>query len=312
MRDVELLTQALPYMRRHRKKTFLVKLGGALVERPDVLARLAKDVSLLVHVGIRVCVVHGGGPQASKLAERLGVQQQFIDGRRITDAATLEVTKMVFAGKINLEIQGALRRESIPAVGLSGMSGDILRAVRRKPTEFEDRDTGEKRVIDMGHVGDVKRVNTRLLRVLMKQGYVPVVSSLGADKDGNVLNINADTVAMELAVDLGAHKLLQLTNVDGILRDRDDPSSLISELTVDDIEDEITAGVIAGGMIPKVRMAAEALRRGVKRVHMLNGERPHSLLTELFTREGAGTLITKKPRKPRSGPLTSRDTEEEE
>ena len=298
MKDVEILTQALPYMRRHRKKVFLVKFGGALIEDPEVLARLAKDISLLVHTGIRVCVVHGGGPQASKLAERLGVEQQFIDGRRITDEATLEVTKMVFAGKINLEIQGALRREAIPAVGLSGMSGDILRAVRRKPTEFEDRDTGEKRVVDMGHVGDVRRVNTRLLRVLMKQGYVPVVSSLGADRDGNVLNINADTVAMELAVDLGAHKLLQLTNVDGILRDPSDPDSLISEITLDEIEEEIAAGVIAGGMIPKARMAAEAIRRGVKRVHMLNGEKPHSLLRELFTREGAGTLILKTHRPP--------------
>ena len=292
MMDVEILLQALPYIRRHKGTTLLVKMGGALADDVDALGSLALDLALLVSVGIRVCVVHGGGPQATELANRLGVEQQFVEGRRITDEATLEVTKMVFAGKINLEILAALRAEGLRAVGLSGVSADILHATRRPPTEVKNHETGETAMVDMGHVGDIQDVDGRLLRVLMDEGYVPVVNPLGADQAGNVLNINADTVAMRLAAELDADKFLLLTDVRGILRDPDDPESLVSSITAAEIESQIEAGNIAAGMIPKTRNCVEALRAGVPRAHILSGREPHALLLELFTKDGAGTLIT--------------------
>ena len=292
MKKVEILMQAMPYIRRHRGKTFVVKLGGAVADEKAGLASLAQDLALLVNVGIRVCVVHGGGPQATQLAERLGHKAEFIDGRRVTDEATLEIAKMVFAGKISLDILGALRAEDLKAVGLSGVAGDIIHAKRREPAPYKDPVTGETRIVDMGHVGDIVSVDTRLLSVLMDSGFVPVVNSLGADEKGNVLNINADTVATRLAIDLRADKFLFMTDVDGILRDKSDPKSLISSITAAQIDLEIKSGVIAGGMIPKVKACVDALKGGVQRVHILNGNREHTLLLELFTKRGAGTLIT--------------------
>ena len=292
MKKVEILMQALPYIRRHRGKTFLVKCGGAVANDKAGLASLAQDIALLVHVGIRVCVVHGGGPQATELASRLGLEPRFVEGRRVTDEGTLEIAKMVFAGKISLEILGALRVEGLKPVGLSGVSADIVRAQRRKPTRYKDKETGEEKVVDMGHVGDIVDVDTRLLSVLMDTGYVPVVNSLGADDKGNVLNINADTVATAFAIDLKADKFLFMTDVDGILADPKDPKSLVRSITADEVERDIAEGKIRGGMIPKTRSCIEALRGGVQRVHILNGSKPHTLLLELFTKRGAGTLIT--------------------
>jgi acetylglutamate kinase len=291
MMDVEILIEALPYIRRHKGKTFVVKLGGALVQNRAALRSLAQDLSLLANVGIRLCVVHGGGPQATELASKLGLEQKFVEGRRVTDEDTLEIAKMVFAGKISLEILAALRAEGLQAVGLSGVSADIIHAKKRAPTAYTN-DAGEKELVDMGHVGDVVDVDTRLLRVAMDSGYVPILNSLGADGDGNVLNINADTVAAELAVDLGADKFMLLTNVDGILRDPSDPASLVSSITAAEIESDVASGAIAKGMIPKTSNCVAALRRGVARAHVLNGTTPHSLLLELFTKQGAGTLIT--------------------
>ncbi len=292
MKKVEILMQALPYIRRHRGKTVLVKLGGAVADSREGLAALAQDLALLHNVGIRICVVHGGGPQATQLAERLGHKPQFVEGRRVTDEATLEVTKMVFAGKISLDILGALRAEGLKAVGLSGVAAEIIHAKKRDPTPFKDPATGETKMVDMGHVGDIVGVDTRLLNVLMDSGYVPVVSSLGADDKGNVLNINADTVATRLAIDLKADKFLFMTDVDGLLKDRNDPKSLVSTITVGKLETEIAAGRISGGMIPKVRACMDALKGGVERVHILNGSKPHTLLLEVFTKRGAGTLVT--------------------
>ncbi|MCU0727216.1 MAG: acetylglutamate kinase, partial [Planctomycetes bacterium] len=199
MIDVKVLTQALPYMRAHRGKTFVVKMGGELVADSATRESLAEDLALAHHTGIRLTVVHGGGPQATDLAGRLGLRTEMVEGRRVTDEATLEVAKMVFAGKINVEILGALRAEGLSAVGVSGVDGDILRAVRRPPQEIRDRETGEVRRVDFGHVGDIHAVDTRLLVTLMDAGYVPVVASLGADAEGRILNINADTVANAVA-----------------------------------------------------------------------------------------------------------------
>ena len=292
MKKVEILMQAMPYIRRHRGTTFLVKLGGAVADEKAGMASMAQDLALLVNVGIRVCVVHGGGPQATQLAERLGHKAEFIDGRRVTDEAMLEIAKMTFAGKVSLDILGALRVEGLKAVGLSGVAGDIIHAKRREPAAYKDPATGETRIVDMGHVGDIVAVDTKLLSVLMDSGFVPVVNSLGADEKGNVLNINADTVATRLAIDLKADKFLFMTDIDGVMRDKNDPKSLISSITAAEIETEIAAGRIAGGMIPKVKSCVDALKGGVQRVHILNGNKEHTLLLELFTKRGAGTLIT--------------------
>lgn len=292
VKKVDTLMQALPYLRRWRGKTFLVKIGGALADDKRALASMAQDVALLHNVGIRVGIVHGGGPQATELSTRLGLEPRFIDGRRITDEGTLEVAKMVFAGKISLEILGALRVEGLRAVGLSGVAGDLIHAKRRAPTKVKDAATGETREVDMGHVGDIVSVDTTLLRVLMDNGFVPVVSPLGADAKGNVLNINADTVATAFAIHMKADKFLFMTDVDGVLRSRDDPGTLISKLTLPQAEKLIARGVISGGMIPKVRACCDAVKGGVARVHILNGERPHTLLLEIFTKSGVGTLIT--------------------
>ena len=292
MKKVDTLMQALPYLRRWRGKSFLVKIGGALADDKAALASMAQDIALLTNVGIKVCIVHGGGPQATQLSARLGLESRFIDGRRVTDEGTLEVAKMVFAGKISLEILGALRAEGLRAVGLSGVSGNLIDAKRRAPTSVKDPKTGETSQVDMGHVGDIVGVDTTLLRVLMDAGFVPVVNPLGADEKGNVLNINADTVATAFAIDMKADKFIFMTDVDGVLRKKDDPKSLISSLTKSEVKKLIEKGVISGGMIPKVKACTDAVAGGVERVHILNGEKPHTLLLEIFTKRGVGTLIT--------------------
>ncbi len=292
MDDVRILTQALPYMKAHKGRTFVVKLGGELIEDGEVLASLARDLALAHHVGIRLAVVHGGGPQATDLSKRLGLTPKFFEGRRITDADTLEVAKMVFAGKISVDLLGALRREGLRAVGFSGVSGNVIEAVRREPKEVTDPETGENRTIDFGHVGDIREVRVDLLETLLDAGYVPVLSSLGADREGRVMNINADTVAVAVAVALGADKLLVLTNVPGVLRHPGDPASVISALTAKEAEALAREGTLRGGMIPKVLNLVDAVRRGVARTHILSGTAEHGLLTELFTKEGCGTMIT--------------------
>ncbi len=298
--DVNILRQALPYMRRHKGKTIVVKFGGHLVQDRAALRNLAADIALLHHIGMRVCVIHGGGPQATALQERLGLEPQFVQGRRITDAATLEVAKMVFAGKINIEVLSALRNEDLKAVGLNGVSGDLIHARRREVTEVTDPSTGETRSVDFGHVGDIEDVDTSLLRVLLENGYVPVVASLGADRKGNVLNINADNVALEAAVDLRADKFLNMTQVPGVMRDLADADSLITDLTAASAEALLREGVISGGMIPKVRTCVAAVRRGIPRAHILNGLEPHAILLELFTVRGTGTMLTLEPVPPGS------------
>src|ERR1700741_3206077 len=204
---LDLLREALPYIQRFKGKTFVVKFSGKVTEDRDRLISLCEELALLHQVGIRVCVVHGGGKQLTELAEKMGVEQTIIEGRRVTDDETLEMAKMIFAGKINIDILAALRHRSIHAVGLSGVDGNIVHAERRPPKEILNRETGIKDKIDFGHVGDVVQINSKLLTVLLDHGYLPVISSLGADDEGMVFNINADTIAAEIAVRLRAEKL---------------------------------------------------------------------------------------------------------
>lgn len=291
MRDIRLLKEALPYLRRHRRQTMVIKIGGEIAADAPALDSLAQDVSLLSHVNIRVVLVHGGGPQASKLSRELGHEPRMVQGRRVTDEATLNVAKMVFAGQINVDILSALRRHGVRAVGLSGLDADILSAHRRPPTEMRDAVTGESELVDFGHVGDITGVDTDLLSLLVGNGYVPVVSSLAGDADGNTLNVNADTVAAVLAQDLGAAKLITLTSVPGLLRDKEDPGSLIRSLTIAQARMLIRDGTIVGGMVPKMTTLIEALEGGVGAAVLLSGLEESALLLELFTDRGVGTLV---------------------
>ncbi|OLE55699.1 MAG: acetylglutamate kinase [Acidobacteria bacterium 13_1_20CM_3_53_8] len=288
---LDLLREALPYIQRFKGKTFVVKVSGKATEDHENLRSLAEELALIHQVGIRVCVVHGGGKQLSDLALQMGVEQTIINGRRVTDDATLEMAKMIFAGKINTDILAALRHRGVEAVGLSGVDGNIVHAERRPPKEIMNRETGERGVVDFGHVGDVIEINARLLCVLLDQGYLPVVSSLGADSEGRVFNINADTIASEVAVHLQAEKLILLSDVDGIYLNPDDPQTKLSRLTVSEAEALINDGTASGGMIPKLQSITELLHRGVHSAHIINGTDRNALLSEVFTNEGTGTMI---------------------
>ncbi len=290
--DIETLLQALPYIREHKGQTFVIKCGGEIARDQETLDRLAADIALVFHVGVRPVVVHGGGPQATDLQRRLGQEPNIIQGRRITDDATLEIAKMVFGGQINIDILGALRRHGIQAVGVSGVDGDLIQAVRRPVTEVRDPKTGRMTQVDWGHVGNIASVNTRLLQKLLDDGYVPVLSSLGSDRAGNVYNINADTVAACVAADMKAGKLLLLTDAPGLLEDPDDEGSLISHISASRCEEMLKTNAIRGGMVPKIETLVEAVRGGVRRAHILDGKTAHSLLVELFTKEGTGTMVT--------------------
>src|SRR5215210_1235587 len=291
---LDLLREALPYIQRFKGQTFVVKLSGKVTENQKNLMSLAEELALLHQVGIRICVVHGGGKQLSDLAKQLGVEQTIINGRRVTDDATLEMAKMIFAGKINTEILAALRQSGVEAVGLSGVDGQIVHAARRPVSEILNRETGEREAVDFGHVGDILSINTRLLCVLLDQGYLPVVSSLGADAEGMIFNINADTIASEIAVRLEAEKLILLSDVDGIFLRAGAPETKLSRLTNAEAEALVRDGAATGGMIPKLQSITSLLERGVKSAHIINGSARNALLAEVFTDEGTGTMIVAK------------------
>jgi acetylglutamate kinase len=298
MRDVRLLREALPYLRRYRRQIIVIKMGGELAAEPSALTALAEDVSLLTHVNIRVVVIHGGGPQATQMAERLGLEARMVQGRRVTDEQTLNIAKMVFAGSINVDILSALRLAGVRSVGLSGVDGDILHARQRPPTAVRDAATGATEMVDFGLVGDVTEVDVDLIHLLVNQGYVPVISSLASDSEGRVLNVNADTVAGVIAARMGAHKLISLTSVPGILRDPKDPSSLLTRATASEVQRLIDDGTISGGMVPKVTTLLRAVRDGVEQAVIMSGLVESALLLELFTDQGVGTLIDREPVSP--------------
>ena len=288
---LDLLREALPYIQRFKGQTFVVKLSGKVTENHDNLTSLAEELALLHQVGIRICVVHGGGKQLSDLASKLGIEQTIIEGRRVTDDATLEMAKMIFAGKINTDILAALRHRGIEAVGLSGVDGNIVHAERRPPKEILNRQTGVRDKVDFGFVGDVVQINSRLLMVLLDHGYLPVISSLAADDEGVVFNINADTIAAEIAVMLQAEKLILLSDVDGIYLQPADPSTKLSRLSANEADELVSSGAATGGMIPKLQSITMLLRRGVHSAHIISGTNRNALLSEVFTDKGTGTMI---------------------
>lgn len=290
------LKGALRYVRAYRDHVFVVKVGGDVVADVHGLDQVSAQLGLLHSLGIRIVIVHGGGPQATALSRRLGREPEIVAGRRVTDDAALEVAKMVFAGTANLDLLCALRRHGVQAVGLSGVDADLLSATRRPPVSVKD-DTGVTRVVDYGHVGEIEQVDGRVLTTLLDQRFVPVICSLAGDRDGHVFNVNADTVAERIAVELKAQKLIFLTGVAGVLRDRNDPSSLVTFADPDDLTQLMEAGVLSGGMRPKVEACIRAAMSGVERTHIIDGRATDSLLQEVFTGSGAGTMIVGKKEK---------------
>lgn len=290
---LDLLREALPYIQRFKGKTFVIKFSGKVTENRENLLSLAEELALLHQVGIRICVVHGGGKQLTELAKKLGVVQTIIEGRRVTDDDTLELAKMIFRGKINTEILSALRHRGIHAVGLSGIDGGVIKAERRPPRDIVDRQTGETETIDFGHVGDVVDVDVRLINLLLESDYLPVISSLGADDDGKIYNINADTIASEIAARLSAEKLILLSDTNGIYLDPADESTKIDRLSVAEARRMIVDGKATGGMIPKLESLIDLLDRGVHSAHVIGGLERNGLLAEVFTDEGAGTMLVR-------------------
>lgn len=291
---LDLLREALPYIQRFQGKTFVVKFSGKVTEDKENLASLAEELALMHEVGIRVCVIHGGGKQLTELAKKLGVVQTVIEGRRVTDDDTLDLAKMIFRGKINTEILAQFRRRGIRAVGLSGVDGGVVKAIKRPPRDVLNKETGETETIDFGHVGDVVEVDARLINTLLDNGYLPIISSLGADDNGKIFNINADTIASEIAASLGAEKLILLSDVNGIYLNAGDEATKLSRITVDDARRMIVSGRATGGMIPKLESLIDLLSRGVKSAHIISGTTRNATLAEVFTDQGTGTMIVEK------------------
>ncbi|MEO8226325.1 MAG: acetylglutamate kinase [Gemmatimonadota bacterium] len=284
------LKGALRYVRAYRDQVFVVKLGGDVLKDAEVLDQVAAQIALLSSLSIRLVVVHGGGPQATALSRRLGQEPTIVAGRRVTDDSALEVAKMVYAGTLNTDLVSALREHRVQAVGLTGVDADLITAHRRPPVSLVD-DEGRTREVDFGHVGDIDRVDPRILITLGEARFVPVVASLAGDDEGNVYNVNADTVAEALAVAVRAQKLIFLTGAPGVLRDPHDPATLVTFADPDDLAGLMASGALAGGMRPKVEACIRAATGGVERTHIIDGRAPDALLLEVFTGSGCGTMI---------------------
>ncbi|MEX0271777.1 acetylglutamate kinase [Leptolyngbyaceae cyanobacterium UHCC 1019] len=274
----KVLSEALPYIQQFAGKTIVVKYGGAAMKDSTLKDQVIRDVVFMSCVGLRPVLVHGGGPEINIWLDKLGIEPQFKDGLRVTDAATMDVVEMVLVGRVNKEIVSLINTAGGSAVGLCGKDANLITA---RPANAEG----------VGFVGEVTSVDTRILEVMVNAGHIPVVSSVAADETGQAFNINADTVAGEIAAALGAEKLILLTDTAGILRDYKDPSTLIPRLDIQEARNLIEVGIVAGGMIPKVTCCVRSLAQGVRAAHILDGRLPHSLLLEIFTDAGIGSMI---------------------
>ncbi len=273
----EILIQALPYIQKYNDKIIVVKYGGNAMLNDELKEAVMGDIVLLSLIGIKVVLVHGGGPEITDMLTRVGKKTEFVDGLRVTDKETVDIVQMVLAGKVNKNLVHLLGRKGGKAIGLCGMDGNMISAKVANPK--------------LGFVGDITDINASPILDVLEKGYIPVVSTVGCDMDGNVYNINADTVAARLAGDLKAECLISMTDIVGLLRDKDDPSTLIPKVTVSEAPKLIRDGIISGGMIPKINCCIEAIRRGVHKVFILDGRIPHAILIEILTDEGIGTMF---------------------
>lgn len=275
----EILTQAVPYIKEYTGKYVVAKYGGNAMTDPQLKKSVMQDILLLQLVGVKIILVHGGGPEISAMLKKLSIESHFENGLRVTDDDTMEVVQMVLAGKVNKSLAADLSALGGRAVGLCGIDGGLIKVHQKN----------EK----LGHVGEIDEINTKILDDLLDGGFIPVISSIGIDDDGKPYNINADTAAAKIAAALHAESMVVMSNINGVLRDKDNENSLISQMSLADAEELKKSGIIAGGMIPKVDCCTNAVKEGVKKVFIINGEIPHAILIELLTDEGLGTMFTK-------------------
>ena len=275
----EVLTAALPYIKKYTGKTVVVKYGGNAMVNEQLKEQVMEDIVLLWLIGVKVVLIHGGGPEISETMAKLGKKAQFIDGLRVTDKETVDIVQMVLAGKVNKNLVNLLQMKGGHAVGVSGIDGGIIEA------KIKD----EK----LGYVGEIVKIRTQPITDLLEKNYIPVISTVASDRQGNTYNINGDTAAAHIAGALGAERMIMMTDIAGVLMDKDDPSTLIPHLTAEEAKKLYGTGVISGGMIPKVDCCIEALQCGVNNIIIMDGRIPHSILMELLTDEGAGTMVTK-------------------
>ena len=274
----EVLTEALPYIKRYNGKVVVVKYGGSAMTNDALKTQVMEDIVLLWLIGVKVVLVHRGGPEISEMMDKLGKKPVFVDGLRVTDKETVDIVQMVLAGKVNKTLVNLLETKGGKAMGISGMDGNLIEA------KVKD----EK----LGYVGQITKINISPVEDLLEKGYIPVISTVGSDSEGNTYNINGDTAASYIAGALKAERLIMMTDIAGILEDHNDPSTLISEINISEAEKLFETGIISGGMIPKVECCVEAIHKGVKNVVIMDGRVPHSILMELLTDEGAGTMVT--------------------
>lgn len=274
----EVLTQALPYIQRYNGKVVVVKYGGNAMVDEQLKAQVMEDIVLLWLVGVKVVLVHGGGPEINEVMDRFGKKPEFVNGLRVTDRETMDIVQMVLAGKVNKTLVNLLEMNGGKAMGISGMDGRLIEAVPKDEA--------------LGYVGKITKVNTDTVTDLLEKGYIPVISTVACDSHGNSYNINGDTAAAYIAGAIGAERLIMMTDIAGILRDKDDPSTLITELTVDEAEMLAESEIVSGGMIPKINCCVDAINKGVKNVTIMDGRVPHSILMEILTDEGAGTMVS--------------------
>ena len=277
MERAEVLTQALPYIKKYSGKIVVIKYGGNAMINEQLKQQVMEDIALLWLIGVKVVLVHGGGPEISETMKRLGKQAQFVNGLRVTDKETVDIVQMVLAGKVNKTLVNLLQMKGGHAVGLSGIDGGIIEATMKDEA--------------LGYVGKITRIRTQPITDLLEKNYIPVISTVASDRQGNTYNINGDTAAAYIAGALNAERLIMMTDIAGILRDKDDPGTLIPALTVKEAKKLFDEGVISGGMIPKVDCCIEAIAKGVRHVVIMDGRVPHSILMELLTDEGAGTMV---------------------
>lgn len=287
MKDIDVLIEALPYIKKFHDKKILIKYGGHAMVDDDAKSSTARDTVLLKYVGMKPLIVHGGGPEISRSMDKLGKESKFIKGLRVTDEETMEIIEMVLVGKISTEIVSELIKHDGDAISLSGKDSSLIFAHKKPASKIDEE------LVDLGLVGEVDCINTDLLEMFINNDYIPVISPVGIDEYGNSLNLNADTAAGEVASAIDAEKLIILTDVPGVLRDPSDPTSLIQKIRVSEVPRLIEEGIITGGMIPKIETCVKAIENGVKSCHIIDGRKEHSLLLEIFTTDGIGTMIFK-------------------
>lgn len=284
----DILIEALPYIQEFYGKTIVIKYGGNAMINDELKEKVMQDVALMKYVGMKVVIVHGGGPEITQFLKKVGKESSFVSGLRVTDEETVEIAEMVLDGKINSEIVMLLNRRGLRAVGLSGKDAGLIQAEKKLATIYED---GQKSKVDIGYVGKTKKVDTRILEDLISRDYVPVIAPIGVGEDGESYNINADYVAADIAGALKAEKLLLLTDTDGVYKNFEDKKSFISTLKADEAREFIKEGIISGGMIPKVEACLRAISNGANKAHIIDGRLPHSIILELFTAAGIGTQV---------------------